>query len=1668
MAKTAQTKPDSTQPAATSGPSMEEMNAIVALFQQADWPGLETSAGAMTRQWPLHGFGWKSLGVALKMQRRDDEALQVMQKAADLVPDDPDVHNNLGSALRESGQRALAIVHFEKALALNPDFPDALNGLAITLKQQGDTERVIALLQRAIELRPTFPEAHYNLGNAIKAQGDLDAAVKSYMEALKLRPGYADAYNSLGNTLMLKGEPEEALACYQKSLTSNPQFHEALNGTGNALRALGRLDEAIVKYKEALSLKPDHEGFHHNLAIAYSEKLQIDAALASYRESLRYNPDYASSRAGLGMLLIANGQMEEGWPFYESRWEGFQQAMEGLLKRPETTLPQWKGEPVAASDALLLFCEQGLGDSLQFIRYVPLLAARFARITVVCPTLLLNIFRGSFQFKHVEFTDVHPKDQSTWHWHCTTMSVPLAMHTTLQNLPAKVPYLLAPTNRVDHWRDRLQQVDGGKKPRVGLVWAGGNLLRDDKKRSIPPEQFLPLTAHHEMTWISLQKANDDKKKARDHHKTGLIDWMNDIQDFADTAALIENLDLVITVDTAVAHLAGALGKPVWMMNRHAGDFRWMFHRQDTPWYPTMRLFRQPEPGDWTSVLAQVQLALEAWRPDSRKTPTTSPEPTLQDDMQALFDCFTQNAPDYQTRRDQLFAHYRNAKNMDLSQHYVELLNQFGYTFFKNGNLPQACKFWRESLALQPDHHYALHHLGVALAELNQHEEAIALFRRAIAVQPERYYSHYTLAASLLNLGQWDEGWRYYEYRWQGSDHAHSKHKKLTSLPDALSKSLKPWRGEQPPAGDALLLYAEQGYGDQIQFMRLLPQVAERFRQVDFYCSPALRTLFAHNLARLKNVQLIDDIPKDVSAWQWHSPLLSLPLALGLRPDNIPPAPYLKSLPQGRKQWRHQLTSQLDGKPLIGIAWTGSATLSADAQRSIDPLLLIGLLTDRRFHWLNLQKSSNGSSGLPPALAPWLIDHMPAIEDFADTAALIEQLDLVITVDTSIAHLAGAMGKPVWLLNRSSPDWRWMGQQEKTPWYGSMRIFNQRTRDRWQEVVTELAQALDTWHESQGLLMSEPGLPTTVMAASPVRPASHAGEPSDPAQRLIALFSSGDLPHLEQAAWSLSQDPISKNVPYTELGSFLHAVALCLQQKTPFAAGLPDLPVQLQRLPADVAKALSAIHEATSLFLQSLAAKQDDVLALHKLAALLLTHNYSEAAASYYGKVLELRPHFVEALTNAGTACMRLGELDKAVSHYQQALQQQPQYVLAMNGLAVTFKHQGRFDEAIALFQAALKLQPGNAELLNNLGATLLDMHQVSEAINLFRRSIAADPNYHPAHMGLALALLFDGQWAEGWRHYEQRWFGSNFALQGLVQKSTTQLPNWQGQTVDPASNKLLVFCEQGLGDNLQFARYIPLAAEKFAKVTLFCHAPLFNIFTGSFCQLKNVEVIKALPNDHSAWDYHCYIMSLPLAFGTTPDNLPNQTPYLRSPGNRVSYWGQRLQEVAGDKPRVGLVWAGGRRLRDDRQRSIALAQFAALLQMDGVAWVSLQKDPPADTTESRALTSRLIDWMPEIIDFADTAALIDTLDLVISVDTSVAHLAGALGKPVWLLNRYSGDWRWMIEREDSPWYPSMRIFNQPQRDDWGNVLIRVEEALHTWQQAANFPVNRLPDALHHA
>jgi Tfp pilus assembly protein PilF len=434
--------------------------------------------------------------------------------------------------------------------------------------------------------------------------GRLAEAEVGYRRVLAAQPDHADALHLLGIIAhQMRRDHNLALELIDKALALNPNSADAVNNRGNALQELKRYDEALASYDKALALKPDHAEAFNNRGHALLALNRIDEALANYREALRLRPDVPLAHTELAYALLSAGRFEEGWEEHEWRWKTKQMSGEAR----DFPAPLWCGEAIG-DRVILLHAEQGFGDTLQFCRYVPRIAAGartvlevqapLARLLSRLPGIMAIVARGD---------RLPPFDL-----HCPLLSLPRAVGTTLDSIPAATPYLAADPARAAGWRRRLAGLDG---LRVGLVWAGGQRMKwqhlaIDRRRSIALDTLAPLGETSGVSFISLQKDGPAAQAANPPHGMALHDFSADLHDFEDTAALIDGLDLVISVDTAVAHLAGALGKPVWLLNRFDTCWRWLLDRDDSPWYPQLRQFRQPSPGDWNSVISAVKDALQ--------------------------------------------------------------------------------------------------------------------------------------------------------------------------------------------------------------------------------------------------------------------------------------------------------------------------------------------------------------------------------------------------------------------------------------------------------------------------------------------------------------------------------------------------------------------------------------------------------------------------------------------------------------------------------------------------------------------------------------------------------------------------------------------------------------------------------------------------------------------------------------------------------------------------------------------------------------------------------------------------------------------------------------------------------------------------------------------------
>jgi tetratricopeptide (TPR) repeat protein len=468
-----------------------------------------------------------------------------------------------------------------------------------------------------------------------------------------------------------------------------------------------------------------------------------------------------------------------------------------------------------------------------------------------------------------------------------------------------------------------------------------------------------------------------------------------------------------------------------------------------------------------------------------------------------------------------------------------------------------------------------------------------------------------------------------------------------------------------------------------------------------------------------------------------------------------------------------------------------------------------------------------------------------------------------------------------------------------------------------------------------------------------------------------------------------------------------------------------------------------VQAAAEAFAAVLLADPENHEALFKMGMACNLQGKLDDACTYYEKVLALTPNMAEANNNLGDIYYRQGHLDKALLRFERARAERPGSAEANNNIGNVLKDQGKLEEALASYAKAMKSQPGNAVVMNNMGDILRQLHRFAEATSQLRKAIALKPDLKEAHYNLSLVLFMLGDLAAGLPAYESRLDvdrKSQYAASGVwaTLSQLAAVPRWQGEPLRGRS--LLIWTEQGIGDSLMMLRYLPKLVDRGAgKIVVYCAPALSGIFRGK----ADLILDNRSPLPVGCFDLHCPIMSLPYVFKTTLDSIPNAVPYLAAAESFSSRWNKRLHDYPALK--VGLAWAGNRALKSDRLRSFALERYAPLMTVPGVHFFSLQKGDAAQELQAKGWP--IHDWMHDCGDLTETAALIDQLDLIISVDTAVAHLAGALGKPIWLLNRFESEWRWMLEREDSPWYPSMRIFRQPVVHDWDSVIGRVRNEL---------------------
>jgi Flp pilus assembly protein TadD len=539
---------------------------------------------------PDHAGALHGLGLLALQADRADLAIAWLGQATQAAPDDARAHLDLGLALRARGHHEEARAAIRVATLLDPDDPFAHAALGDSLVLLNRLEDALAAYREALALAPDLAAARASVGLLLKEQGHLDQAIIELRRALALAPNDTGARVALGATLIELDRPDEAEPELRAALALTPDNAMALNNLGLVQHARGEVADAITSLTEARRLRPDLAGIAANLAAALRDGGALDAALAEVEAALSVEPGNADAHFVAGTIHLARGDFARGWAGFAWR-----DRVHRAPARPPVP-PAWDGSPLDGR-ALLVRPEQGLGDMIQFCRYVPLI--RGGRVIVAAPAPLLRLLRtlpGEAEVVPAEGA-TPPADIA-----CSVLDLPVLFGTSLESIPATIPYLRAEPDAAARWRLRVNALE---RRAIGLCWAGGARYQHDRRRSIPEEVLSPLADVPGIRFVSLQK---DAPQAPD---LPLVDWTEELDDFADTAALIAALDLVITVDTAVAHLAGALGRKVWLLNRFGGDWRWLLDRDDSPWYPTLRQFRQPALHDWASVIARIRCEFAA-------------------------------------------------------------------------------------------------------------------------------------------------------------------------------------------------------------------------------------------------------------------------------------------------------------------------------------------------------------------------------------------------------------------------------------------------------------------------------------------------------------------------------------------------------------------------------------------------------------------------------------------------------------------------------------------------------------------------------------------------------------------------------------------------------------------------------------------------------------------------------------------------------------------------------------------------------------------------------------------------------------------------------------------------------------------------------------------------
>lgn len=1006
-------------------------------------------------------------------------------------PNQPKILHLMGLMDLEAGRCPEAHSRLTQAISLAPGQADFHNDMGLVCMAMGQYDAALASFRTALSIQPDISSAHYNKGLSHNALGDHHSAATSFIAALRYDPTHAKAHFSLGDLLLARREFQGAERHLRAAIQRNPDYVAAYNHLSICLGEQERIGEARQLLLRALDADPLCASTHCNLGNLARQSYDFKEAVRCYREAIRLQPDFIEAHFNLSMVLLLLEDFESGWAEYEWRLR-FLDEESGYPNRHG--LPLWKGQSLK-DKSILVYDEQGFGDVFMMSRYLMALKARGARVGFETRPELYDLFKKMAFIDEISLRR-SPHSPATKFDYCSPLlSLPFRLGINRERIRFDAPYQFADPDRTSRWAHRIPQA--GLK--IGLAWRASN---SDHLRSVGLDRFSVLSHLPGIRFYGLQK---ELNASVDGQNDWLVQLGPDFEDFSDTAAAIANLDLVITVDTVVAHLAGAMMKQVWVLVPYVPDWRWFLDENATPWYANMRLYRQPAPGDWDTP---IQFIVDDLKKIVGKRDTPAADASVRSryasayerhrkkdfsGAESLYREILMIDPDHhgaasclgllylETGRNEeaLDALHRailikpddalSMNNLGLALHrlkhfqraivvflsaiscnpgHVSAYHNLGNLFFELGDLESTIVWYKKALDLDADNAIAQCEMGKLLLKKLDLEGAQDHFKRSIELSPEYAQARMSLATTALMQGDFATGWYNFQWRFKSEEMRNRSYPHRYTLPR--------WRGESF-SGKRLLVHCEQGFGDTIQFSRFIPQVKKLGGEIIFQLQAPLFPLF-RDFPGADYVEVLTSEPLVECGADLYVPLLDLPMCLGTEVGTIPAAsPYLEAERHRIAHWQQYIS----GRHLkIGLAWSGNPLHINDHNRSCAIEHMLSICKDDKVEFYSLQtkvtdRERNVIAGRKTATH--LGDRLP---DFGETAAAITCLDLIITVDTAIAHLAAAMGKPTWVLLPYLPDWRWMIGRDDSPWYPTLRLFRQPEAGDWTSVTQAVRLALE--------------------------------------------------------------------------------------------------------------------------------------------------------------------------------------------------------------------------------------------------------------------------------------------------------------------------------------------------------------------------------------------------------------------------------------------------------------------------------------------------------------------------------------------------------------------------------------------------------------------------------